>query len=85
MTEHETETKLKVPHSKLENDVMACLQALSKEEGINLTTEQLRSYSHQAVNAISSDINSSVYTGLILVGMELASKMVEEDYKLEQK
>lgn len=85
MDEKEGERRLRVPYGKLEEDVSNCLQELLTEHGIELTKEELQKYSSRAVQAIGSDINSSVYTGLVLVGMEMASKMVEEDYKLEQK
>ena len=85
MDEKEGERRLRVPYSKLEGDIANCLQGILSEHGIELTQEELHKYSSKAVQEIWSSLNSSVYAGLVLIGMELASKMVEEDYKLEQK
>ena len=78
------EGSLSVSYSRLEKDISDRLLALSLEKGLELTQEDLRNYSRRAVRIMSSDVNSSVYAGLVFVGIELALKIAAEDYNLNE-
>ena len=78
----EEERRSTVPYSQLEQDIEKGLQLLSQEYNLNLTPEQLRNYSHNAVKTMASNTNPFVYIGMVRAGAELALRKAIDDHNL---
>jgi len=72
-------------YSKLEEDISKNFQPFLKELGIELTPEEIKNYSSEAVQKIRSNTNSSVYSGLVIFGARSALRRAVEDHNLKLK
>ncbi|HKZ33628.1 MAG TPA: hypothetical protein VJ142_00095 [Candidatus Nanoarchaeia archaeon] len=80
----EVNRRLRVPHGRLEQETMECLQARSKEEGRVMPEEELRNYSAIAAKLARANVSPlTLYRGMVIEATEIAWRLAMASKKYD--